>query len=75
MTDRQMLRPMSEARAITNLIGNGVATIVVSKWENALDKKRLGQVLNGESEDQADEPEDVSDGELVPADIPDMKSR
>ncbi|QWT45964.1 dicarboxylate/amino acid:cation symporter [Azospira inquinata] len=68
-------RFMSEARAITNLIGNGVATIVVSKWENALDKKRLGQVLNGESEDQADEPEDVSDGELVPADIPDMKSR
>lgn len=28
---------MSEARAITNLIGNGVATIVISKWENDFD--------------------------------------
>jgi aerobic C4-dicarboxylate transport protein len=30
-------RFMSEARAITNLIGNGVATLVVAKWEGALD--------------------------------------
>src|SRR5207253_1754719 len=30
-------RFMSEARALTNLIGNGVATIVVSKWERELD--------------------------------------
>jgi aerobic C4-dicarboxylate transport protein len=30
-------RFMSEARAVTNLIGNGVATLFVSKWENALD--------------------------------------
>ena len=30
-------RFMSEARALTNLIGNGVATVVVSKWEGALD--------------------------------------
>jgi len=34
-------RFMSEARAITNFIGNGVATIVVSKWENELDKDKL----------------------------------
>ena len=34
-------RFMSEARAITNFIGNGVATIVVSKWENELDKEKL----------------------------------
>ena len=31
-------RFMSEARALTNFIGNGVATVVVSKWENELDR-------------------------------------
>jgi aerobic C4-dicarboxylate transport protein len=41
-------RFMSEARALTNLIGNGVATIVVSKWENALDEQKLRRALNGE---------------------------
>ena len=34
-------RFMSEARALTNLIGNGVATVVVAKWEGALDMDRL----------------------------------
>jgi aerobic C4-dicarboxylate transport protein len=34
-------RFMSEARAITNFIGNGVATIVVSKWEKELDQNKL----------------------------------
>ncbi len=38
-------RFMSEARAITNLIGNGVATVVVARWEGALDKDRLDAVL------------------------------
>jgi aerobic C4-dicarboxylate transport protein len=32
---------MSECRALTNLIGNGVATIVVSKWEHELDSEEL----------------------------------
>jgi aerobic C4-dicarboxylate transport protein len=39
-------RFMSEARAITNLIGNGVATVIVAKWENEIDgetaKKLIG---------------------------------
>ena len=39
-------RFMSAGRAITNLIGNGVATIVVSKWENGLDYKHAQAVLN-----------------------------
>jgi aerobic C4-dicarboxylate transport protein len=36
---------MSEARALTNLIGNGVATIAVSKWEGELDEARLRAVM------------------------------
>jgi aerobic C4-dicarboxylate transport protein len=50
-------RFMSEARALTNLIGNGVATIVVSKWERALDEKRMRQHLAHETELEAEEPE------------------
>lgn len=38
---------MSECRALTNVIGNAVATVVVSNWENRLDKERLQEVLNG----------------------------
>jgi len=41
-------RFMSEARAITNLFGNSVAAIVVSKWEGTLDMQRARAVLNGE---------------------------
>jgi aerobic C4-dicarboxylate transport protein len=41
-------RFMSEMRALTNLVGNGVATIVVAKWENEFDAERARKVLNGE---------------------------
>jgi aerobic C4-dicarboxylate transport protein len=41
-------RFMSECRALTNLVGNGVATLVVARWEGALDRERLRQVLHGE---------------------------
>ena len=40
-------RFMSEARALTNFIGNGVATVVVSKWEKELDSARMDDVLSG----------------------------
>jgi aerobic C4-dicarboxylate transport protein len=50
-------RFMSEARALTNLVGNGVATVVVSRWENELDVAKMTRVLNNESEVEADEPE------------------
>jgi len=50
-------RFMSEARALTNLVGNGVATVVVSKWENALDEQRLHQRLNNETDIEAEAPE------------------
>ncbi len=41
-------RFMSECRALTNFIGNAVATIVVARWEGELDEKRLAAVLSGE---------------------------
>jgi len=40
-------RFMSEARASTNLIGNGVATVVVARWERELDMVRMHAELNG----------------------------
>lgn len=54
---------MSEMRALTNLVGNGVATIVVAKWEGELDEDRLARVLNGDEEigdDALAAPADVS---------------
>ena len=45
-------RFMSEARALTNLIGNGVATVFVARWEGALDIDRMNRLLNGESVDE-----------------------
>jgi aerobic C4-dicarboxylate transport protein len=50
-------RFMSEARALTNLIGNGVATLVVAKWTNELDTERLTAALNNETWVEAQEPE------------------
>jgi aerobic C4-dicarboxylate transport protein len=36
---------MSECRALTNLVGNGVATVVISRWEGELDIAKLHQVM------------------------------
>jgi aerobic C4-dicarboxylate transport protein len=52
-------RFMSECRALTNLVGNGVATVVVSAWENELDRSKLRAALgrggkNVEAESQPD---------------------
>jgi aerobic C4-dicarboxylate transport protein len=48
-------RFMSEARAITNLIGNGVASVVVSKWEHELDVERARAVLANVTAVEAEE--------------------
>jgi len=44
-------RFMSEARALTNLVGNGVATVVVAKWVKELDHKKLTDTLNNRPTD------------------------
>ena len=42
-------RLMSQGLTPTNLIGNAVATIVIARWEGALDTERLKRVLDGEA--------------------------
>ena len=54
-------RFMSEVRALTNFIGNAVATLVVARWEGELDAERLTAVLNREVEfDEQGEPAPVA---------------
>jgi aerobic C4-dicarboxylate transport protein len=55
-------RFMSEARALTNLVGNGVATLVVAKWTGDLDSQQLQRRLDHEGPEEAGEPEAVLDG-------------
>jgi aerobic C4-dicarboxylate transport protein len=56
-------RFMSECRALTNFIGNAVATIVVAGWEGALDRVALARALSGDiqQETEADETAPMSD--------------
>ncbi|HRX62696.1 MAG TPA: dicarboxylate/amino acid:cation symporter [Candidatus Competibacter sp.] len=54
-------RFMSEARALTNLVGNGVATLVVAKWCGELDTQQLRQGLEHETESEANTPESILD--------------
>jgi aerobic C4-dicarboxylate transport protein len=46
-------RFMSEARAITNTIGNAVGTMAIARWVGAMDVQRVQAVLNGEAGDDA----------------------
>ena len=50
-------RFMSEARALTNLIGNAVATLVVARWTGDLDVPQMQARLDGQSWDETGEPE------------------
>ena len=47
-------RFMSEARAITNLIGNAVATMIIARWDGALDLDRARAILDGEPPPEAE---------------------
>jgi hypothetical protein len=59
-------RFMSECRALTNLIGNGVATIVVSRWEKELDKEVLNANLR--------KPKSVGPHDLAPCETQSLSS-
>ena len=47
---------MSECRSLTNFIGNAVATIVVARWEGALDRDKLNAALSGQLPELAPAP-------------------
>ena len=48
-------RLMAEARSVTNLIGNGVATVLISKWENEFDEAKASEMLNSKTPPPASE--------------------
>jgi aerobic C4-dicarboxylate transport protein len=50
---------MSECRALTNLVGNATAAVVVARWEGELDKEQLHAALEGEAPAPAAEPQVV----------------
>jgi aerobic C4-dicarboxylate transport protein len=64
-------RFMSECRALTNFIGNAVATIVVARWEGDLDRDALRDALNGAPRPIAAQPDPAAgpgDKALITAD-------
>ncbi|MGE8612802.1 dicarboxylate/amino acid:cation symporter [Achromobacter veterisilvae] len=52
-------RFMSECRALTNLVGNATAAVVVARWEGELDKEQLHAALEGGAQAPAAEPQVV----------------
>lgn len=49
-------RFINEARAVTNLIGNGIATITIARWEGAFDEKRAAAILDGKTTGRSADP-------------------
>jgi aerobic C4-dicarboxylate transport protein len=47
---------MAQARAMTNMVGNGVATVVIAKWENEFDAEQSRRALSGKEADEHTEP-------------------
>jgi aerobic C4-dicarboxylate transport protein len=60
-------RFMNEARAVTNLIGNGVATIAIAKWDEAFDQQQAKNVMQRHREGRATSADDVLQTNSAPA--------
>lgn len=60
---------MSECRALTNLAGNSVATLVVARWERVLDTAHVNAVLRGKTPATPSEPEEKAAAPTPPADL------
>ncbi len=60
-------RFMNEARAVTNLIGNGVATIAIAKWDEAFDQQQAKNVVQLHREGRATSADDVLQTNSAPA--------
>src|SRR3954463_14808594 len=63
-------RFMNEARAVTNLIGNGVATIAVAKWDGAFDQQQAREVMRLHREGRATAVDDVLESNIPSATTP-----
>ena len=59
-------RFMSEARAITNTIGNAVGTVAVARWVGSLNRARLNRVLNAKADEDLHELYEVDDEDASP---------
>jgi len=58
-------RFMSEARSITNLIGNGVATLAIARWDGALDVAQVRRILDEDA--SGAQTADVADDRSTPS--------
>ncbi|MFP5023033.1 cation:dicarboxylate symporter family transporter [Pseudonocardia phyllosphaerae] len=67
-------RVMSEGRALTNCIGNVVATLVVARWNGELDRERLAAVLDDPSLVEADMEAEHGDSDETPGSDADLPS-
>src|SRR5690606_16492835 len=61
-------RFMRECRSITNFMGNAVATVVVARWENALDRDALERALSGPPNPLAAAPDPAGRGDPISLD-------
>jgi aerobic C4-dicarboxylate transport protein len=55
-----------EARSVTHLIGNAVATMVIARWDGALDLERARRVLDGLEGLEGQEGQEVREGLVTP---------